>query len=100
MDFLVNFSPTGEGIQSVMSDNLTCTCDYSSCNCFHNNFHYTEPERIQRKDGEDPILTETSLLLIPVYPGMCDDHCVLSLTISASLLIACGLVVTAVCGKG
>ena len=53
MDILINFSPTGEGIQSVMSDNLTCTCEYSSCNCFHNNFRYTEPEHVKRMDGKE-----------------------------------------------
>ena len=55
MDFLVNFSPTGQGIHSLVSDNMTCRCDSLSCHCFHTKFGYTEPEHVVRVSGEDPL---------------------------------------------
>ena len=35
MGFLVNYSPSGAGIDSVLSDNMVCTCDALSCHCAH-----------------------------------------------------------------
>ena len=49
MGFLVNFSPTGEGIHSVVSANMSCRCDVFSCQCLHAKYAVTEPQHRQRE---------------------------------------------------
>lgn len=49
MGFLVNFSPTGEGIHSVVSANMSCRCDVFSCQCLHTKYAVTEPQHRQRE---------------------------------------------------
>ena len=78
MGLLVNFSPGGEGIESVVSDNLTCSCDSVACTCLHY-AHYRHTQH---------------------SAGLCDDHCILSLTILASLGMCSVLVLTIVTRKG
>ena len=70
MGLLVNFSPGGEGIESVVADNLTCSCDSVSCTCLHY-AHYSHTQH-----------------------SVCDDHCILSITILASLGMCSVLVLT------
>merc|ERR1719187_1238159 len=77
---LVNFSPTSSGIESVKSDNLTCSCDPLSCSCLHQNYLFAEPEQ--------------------KVSGICDDHCVLSLTILTSLVVFCVFLLATLCRKG
>ena len=80
----VNTHPAhNRGIPSVKAPNMTCKCEESSCQCFHTRYELeaVEAEQVQARDQS------------------CDDHCILLLTVTASLSIALLLLITAVWRK-
>ena len=88
MGFLVNFSPSGQGIESLMSSNMTCTCDHFSCQCFHSKL-WSNPQTEQQ-----PLIAGQMCHLITCFNShpsdsfSCDDHCILSITIATSIILA------------
>lgn len=58
MSLLVNTRGSSQGIKSVKADNMTCTCDITSCQCFH-----SEYQTNSREDGEEDelFLLESSI---------------------------------------
>ena len=63
----LNIPLSGRGILSTKSDNMTCACDSTSCQCFHAKFRLTEIDR-NRKMKISPsceyLLTRPPLLLV------------------------------------
>ena len=91
----LNIPSSGRGISSTKSDNMTCACDSTSCQCFHAKFHLTELDR-NRKMKISPsceYLLTLPPLLTCISVVVCDDKCVLAVTLTFGLsLLVCLLV--------
>ena len=77
MAMQVNIPPTGKGILSTKSANMTCTCDSSSCQCFHPTFHYTT---IQRVGTTSKYMV--AYISLPVILDMCTEQCVVGISMT------------------
>ena len=91
MAIKLNIPLSGRGILSTKSDNMTCACDSTSCQCFHAKFHLTELDgniKMKISPSCEYMLTLPSLLTC-ISVVVCDDHCVLavSLTFGLSFLV-------------
>ena len=77
MAMLVNIPPSGKGILSTKSANMTCTCDSSSCQCFHPTFHYTARHKVETISKYRGPYT-----FLPDILDRCSEQCMVGITMT------------------